>query len=251
VFVRYEPRDTTENPGMLLLIAASLTVVLIALAAARLGRAIRAEAECSRLLRTAGRRATRTDGTRVWIVDTEYPVAAVTGIFRTRLLLSTRILSECTAGEVEAVVRHEKAHVSRRDNMVRAAMLYLPDPMGFLPAGPQMQHAWAAAAEESADDAAAGCEVEGRTVLAAALVRVARMASTPAPDWVPALAFYEGTNLETRVRRLLDRGRSSNGMRWHAAMLGLVAASACAVVFSDPLASQLHAWMEVSVRLLP
>ncbi|MBA2304548.1 MAG: M48 family metalloprotease [Acidobacteria bacterium] len=251
VFLRYEPRDTAEDPGVLLMIASAVTMALVVTAGARLARAVRAGAECSRLLRAAGRPAQRSDGTPVWIVDSEYPVAAVTGIFRTRLLLSTRIIDECTTKELDAVVRHETAHVMRRDNVVRAAMLYLPDPLGLLRAGREMTKVWAAAAEESADDAAAGHDVEDRTILAAALVRVARMASTPAPRWVPVLAFYEGTNLESRVRRLLDHGRAAHAVRSHAAIVLLVAVAVCTVILTDTLARQVHAWMELSVRLLP
>ncbi len=147
---------------------------------------------------------------RIWLIESAYPVAAVTGLFRTRLLISTRIVSECTPRELEAVIRHEAAHVRRRDNLVRAAMRYLPDPMLLLNAGRELQTGWAAAAEEAADDEAAGPRVEARTELAAALVRVARMAEGPPPQWMPALAFYEGTNLENRVRRLLRAGTSAS-----------------------------------------
>lgn len=250
-FLRYEPPDTTENPGLLLVAAALLTLALVISSATRIAAAVRAAVECSRLLRACGRRLVRSDGTRVWIVDTPYPVAAVTGIFRTRLLLSTRIVEECPSAELDVVVRHESAHVRRGDNLVRAAMLYLPDPLAWLQAGREMMDAWAAAAEESADDAAAGQQAEARTALASALVRVAGMSGPPAPRWMPALAFYEGTNLEQRVRRLLDPSRVPTGMPLGtvAALLALAVGGAFAL--TDAAARELHAWMEVAVRLVP
>ena len=118
-----------------------------------------------------GRITVTRDGQPVWLIDSAYPVAAVTGLFRTRLLISTRIVRECTPSELDAVIRHEAAHVRRRDNLVRAAMRYLPDPFLLVASGHALQSDWAAAAEEAADDEAAGPRAEARSELAAALVR--------------------------------------------------------------------------------
>jgi hypothetical protein len=251
IFIRYEPPDTTETPGLLLAAAASVTLGLGVAAAGRLLRAVSAGIECSRLLRACGRSVVRDDGTRVWVVETDYPVAAVTGIFRTKLLLSTRLFDECPPRELEAVVRHEVAHVRRRDNLVRAAMLYLPDPFACFRAGSELQQAWAQAAEESADDSAAGQHLESRAELASALVRVARMADRPAPRWMPALGFYEGTNLEHRVRRLLEAGRLSTGIPPRALAVLLALTTCWALALTEAVARELHAWMEVAVRHVP
>jgi beta-lactamase regulating signal transducer with metallopeptidase domain len=175
----------------------------------------------------------------------------VTGLFRPRLLLSARIIAECTASELDAIVRHERAHVRRGDNLARAAILYLPNPLAFTPAGREMQHAWAAAAEEAADDDAAGDAVDGRTALASALVRVARMATAPAPDWVPALTFYEGNNLENRVRRLLDGRHGGGRVPVAGVLLSVLLFAGCAFALTDGAARQLHAWMEIAVQHVP
>ena len=249
-FIRFEPLDTTETPGVFLLCAASLTFVMMVVGLARGTQAIRAGARCRRLLRLGSQKIVH-DGTRVWLLDTHYPVAAVTGLLRPRLLLSTRILDECTPAELDAILRHERAHVWRGDNLARAAILYLPNPLAFTPAGGEMQQAWAAAAEEAADDAAAGDAVEARTVLASALVRVARMASAPAPDWMPAITFYEGTNLENRVRRLLDGGRFQGPVPVAGAALSLLSVAGCALTLTEAAARQLHSWMELAVQYVP
>ena len=250
-FLRFEPADTTEVPGLLLVAFAALTGWLLASALARGAQAWAAAFECGRLLRSCGRLTVRPDGTRIWIVDTDYPVAAVTGIFRTRLLVSRRIINECTPGELDAVVRHEAAHVRRRDNVVRAAMLYLPNPLALVAAGRDMQHAWAAAAEESADDAAVGYEVEKRTVLASALVRVAAMTTVPVPRWMPALAFYEGTNLENRVRRLLQSGRLASRFSRRSLTIAAGALAAFALALTEQAAREIHSLMEAAVSLVP
>ena len=250
-FIRFEPRDTTEVPGVLLVIAAGLALLFCLNAGVRLMRGLRSHVACARVLRSCGRRVSRADGMRLWIVETDYPVAAVTGVFRTQLVLSTRILSECTAGEIEAVVRHEQAHVSRHDNLVRAAMLALPNPLSLTRTGREMQNDWSAAAEECADDAAAGCEEASRTALASALVRVARMTRTPAPGWVPALAFYEGSNLEGRVRRLLVPHGRGPGMRTGAVVALGAAAAGAAFALTETVARDVHVWMERAVHLVP
>ena len=250
-FIRFEPRDTTEVPGVLLIAAAGFTLLLVVDALGRSSRAVRSSLACARLLRECGRRVERADGLRLWLVDTDYPVAAVTGIFRAELVLSTRILAECTPGEVEAVLRHEQAHVSRRDNVVRAAMLALPNPLSLLAAGHEMQAAWSAAVEESADDAAAGFEAGTRAALASALVRVAKMARTPAPAWVPALAFYEGANLEHRVRRLLDTRGAATRIALGSILACATAAAGCAAALTDTVAREVHVWMEIAVNFVP
>ena len=192
---------------------------------------------------------------RIWRrlqpVVTIVGVAAVIGIFQTRLLLSNRLVRECTESELDAIVSHERAHIRRGDNLVRAAMLYLPDPLAPFTAAGRMEAIWAAAAEESADDAAAGEASERRTVLASALVRVAKMATTPLPEWVGGLAFYEGHNLENRVRRLLDSadGSSRRGFGTHGAIATVLVG--CALLMTEAAGQQLHAWMEVAVRVMP
>lgn len=250
-FIRFEPRDTTEAPGVLLMLTAGLALLFCLNGGVRLLHALRSHVECARVLRSCGRRVSRPDGMRLWIVDTDYPVAAVTGVWRAQLVLSTRILAECTAGEIEAVVRHEQAHVSRHDNIVRAAMLALPNPLSLTRTGREMQDDWSAAAEECADDAAAGSEEASRTALAAALVRVARMTRTPAPRWVPALAFYEGSNLEHRVRRLLvAHGRGPRMTAFSLIAFG-AAAAGFALALTETVAREVHVWMELAVHLVP
>jgi Zn-dependent protease with chaperone function len=250
-FVRFEPAHTMEMPGLLLCAGGGILLASSLSAAVRIARAARASATCSRLLRLGGQPMVGREGTRIWVLDSPYPVAAVIGIFRTRLLLSTRLTRECTETELDAIVKHERAHVRRRDNVVRAAMLYLPDPLLAFAAARQMETAWATAAEEAADDAAAGDDCEPRTALASALVRVAKMATTPMPDWVSGLAFYEGQNLENRVRRLLEAGGASTarGRATPASIAGVLIG--CALLMTAPAGQQLHAWMEAALRVLP
>jgi beta-lactamase regulating signal transducer with metallopeptidase domain len=249
--MRFEPRDTTETPGLLLCAAAGFALALIVTASRRISRSVRATRRCARLLESAGTRVVSEDGTTFWRIESEYPVAAVTGVFRSRLLLSTRILNECTPDEIDTIISHERAHVRRRDNLVRAAMLCLPDPLRLTRVGREMEAAWADAAEEAADEAAAGAADERRALLAAALVRVARMANTPMPDWMPGLAFYEGNNLETRVRRLLGAARLSTRTRLHALAAFGIVSTVFGLAVTETASRELHTWMELAVQYVP
>lgn len=248
-FLRYEPADTTETPGGLLLLSAAVSLLLGTAAARRAHAAAGRARQCHRLLRACGSPRSRLDGHQLWIVDTQYPVAAVMGVLRTRLLLSRRILSECTDAEVASVVRHELAHLRRRDNVVQAAMRFLPDPLAHTRTGRELQAAWSLAAEEAADDLAAH-DASERTDLAAALVRVAGMAEGCPPQWMPALTFFERTTVESRVRRLLLPGPAAPGsLRGLPGLIVIVAAAA--LIGTEAVGLRLHALMELAVQVLP
>jgi Zn-dependent protease with chaperone function len=248
-FLRYEPRTTTEEPGLLLLLGAALAVALAAAAAGRIASAAQTVWQCRRLVRECGTRCAGPGGQPVWIIDSQYPVAAVMGVLSTRVLLSRRILSECTAAEVASVVRHEIAHIERLDNLVQAAMRFLPDPLAHTATGRAIQKAWAEAAEEAADDLAAQ-DPAGRTDLASALVRVAGMADRQPPRWIPALTFFEPATVESRVRRLLMSEPSATGsLRW--VPTALLACCGAVLVSTEAFGLRLHALMELAVRALP
>lgn len=250
-FVRFEPRNTAEEPGLLLLTAASLTLGYVAAAVMRSIAAARLSRQCDALLQTSGRRHRGPDGSNVdvWVIDTDYPVAAVMGVLRTRLLLSRRILEELTEAEAALVVRHELGHVRRRDNLVQAAMRFLPDPFAPTRTAISLQRAWAQAAEEAADDRAAQ-DPRARTDLASALVRVAGMADGHPPRWMPTLTFVERSTIESRVRRLLVTNPASSGNRaWIPVVL--VGLGFAAVLATESIGLRLHTLMEAAVQALP
>ena len=251
VFVRFEPPGTTEAPGLVLIAVAVAAGALLVGAMSRAWQAFRANRECVRLLQTSGARIHSAGPLPFWAVDTPYPIAAVSGLLRPRLLVSTRLLRECPPEEMDAILRHEAAHIRRRDNLLRAFMHAVPDPLQFGATGRAIQTAWAAAAEQAADDEAAGDRPEGRADLAAALVRVARMVQGPRPAWADGVAFYEGSNLEDRVQRLLAPASLGRPARMLSAAIVVVMSAAITIVAADPIAFRVHALMEAAVNHLP
>jgi beta-lactamase regulating signal transducer with metallopeptidase domain len=251
VFLRFEPRGTTESPSLLLTVGAATAAALFLRSAVRMSRSLQASRQCTRLLETSGARVTGANPLPLWIVDTPYPIAAVTGVLRPRLLVSTRLLRECPPEEMDAILRHEAAHVRRRDNLLRAFMLAVPDPLQFGATGRAIQTAWAAAAEQAADEEAVTDRPEVRADLAAALVRVARMVQGPRPTWAEGVAFYEGSNLEERVQRLLAPAAHERRARILTAAAILLILGSITIVAADPVAFRVHSLMEAAVNHLP
>lgn len=242
-FLAFEPEKTSEYPGLLLAIGAFGALWLSFHVGARGARALVRTLTLTRLMRACGQ-------DEICVVDSFYPVAAVAGLFRMRVVLSQRILQECEQDEIEAILAHEAAHVHRGDNLARAVMLSLPDLLTVLPTGRAIESAWSAAAEEASDDAAAGGAADKRAALASALVRVAGMATTAPPRWMPALAFFQGDDLDRRVRRLLEP-EPACGPSLCALEPLLIAAAVLAVAVCASQGAALHGFMEWAIRSLP
>ena len=262
-FIRHEPRHTTEQPGAVLIAAAAWTLALAVLGAWRLSASAWQTVRRHRLVARTGRPLYLTGfPLPVWLIDTRFPVAAVSGVLRPRLILSDRVLQECPEDELAGVLLHERAHVRRRDNLVRAFLLAWPDAIALLRGGDRIGKQWHQAVEEAADDEAVGANPGTRLALASALVRVSRMGTEAPPDWMPALALFDGDNLEHRVRRLVEgpdtspRTLNESTPRTQTMLRRLCAALLCLLVASAALWTAtgprlLYALMEWAVRNLP
>lgn len=248
VFYIFEPRDSGETLARTLVVAASVGLALLARGAWRGATALAATARLRHDWLRRGRPLGGFDTPLpVFAIDESFPTVAVVGVLNPALFIAERVVSECTPDEVHAMVRHECAHVSVHDNLKRLLIRVCPD---FLPA--RIDRAWANAAEEAADAAAAaerpGCALD----LAGALIRVARLAPvTPMPGIISA--FYGGGSIESRVRRLLDERPPSAPSRLprslrHGLAVALVGLFAATVVLAAP---SLHHAMESIVSFLP
>ena len=84
-----------------------------------------------------------------------FPLAAVFGMWRPRLLLSDRLLhASRRAARSRAVVEHELAHAGVRDNLRRFLLRASPDPLALLPAGARLRSLFDEASEAAADQRA-------------------------------------------------------------------------------------------------
>ena len=183
-------------------------------------------------------------------VTSPFPIVAVVGLRRPTLVIARSVLAACTPDELRAILAHEQGHIDRRDNLRRLMLAVSPDVLAWLPASDRLFAEWCDAAEEAADDDAAQVGAAGRLHLASALVKVARLATgQPASDVMPASALYCGTNLNTRVRRLLEPPTAAADDR--PILSPMVATIAAVAVVAIVALQGLYAAIEVAIRTLP
>ena len=249
-FFVFEQREYLESTGVMLPILAGLT---LAFWCAGLLRALMLLISTRRLRRTwmaSARPITLPDASvPAFAIVSSFPVVAVIGILRPRLMIAESVLSACTEAELGAIVAHENRHVRARDNLRRALIAFAPDCLSLLPLGRRLRRAWNDAAEEAADDAATTVGQHGRLLLAEALVRVARLGAPASSPALPASSLYRGESLDRRVRRLLVPAPATAVDRavWWRRLLPFVAfAIACGFALEA-----VHVVVELAVTFLP
>ena len=245
IFLAYEPRETQESVPTTVILFAALGGALLARGAWRAARAWKATRGVVRDWRRRGRRLAGFDTpVPVFAIEETFPTVAVVGVARPALFIAERVLRECPEDEVRAMLHHECAHVTMRDNLKRFLMRACPDFVGA-----DLDRAWARAAEEAADAAVVAGDPGFAVELAQALIRVARLA--PAPH-APALAssFYLGGSIESRVRRLVQPvpTREPNGAVARSAFAAAALVAAAVMTAAAPL---VHRLIETAVHALP
>ncbi len=224
-FHLFEPRQSGEVAGWSLVALAAAGAGLLALGIVRAWRAV---AGTRRALRDWQRHAQSVvvEGLPVPAigVDTPFPLVALVGLIRPRLVVARQVLDACTPEQLRAVMAHEAAHWRARDNLKRLLLRSCPDWLALTRTGRRMARDWALAAEESADDRAAVPASPAALDLAEALLAVARLAPAPAPfaDALPVSTLIEPGSLERRIRRLLgERGPEPRRAGWLLATRGV------------------------------
>jgi len=125
------------------------------------------------------------------------------GIREPRILISASACKVLTDGELQAAVRHEKAHFRSRDNLKKAILNCLS-----FPGMTSLKEAWKEASELAADDSAVSSRTEALD-LASALIKLARHFPCPAmPDLATGL-MSGVASVSSRVERLLAWKESS------------------------------------------
>ena len=162
---------------------------------------------------------------RLDVVAGEDAFAITYGLIRPRILVSTGLAASLAPGEISAVLAHEREHLRHRDPL-RLLAARLAAAWGcYLPAAAWLARRAALRHELAADRAAAGSA--GRGVLAAALLKLAAMPTSPAIA-AASPAGDERRSLEARITQL-EWGRP---VRQHLAVSRLLASGGTLAVLA-------------------
>jgi Zn-dependent protease with chaperone function len=245
-----EPEAVAEDVGFWCLAAALLTAAIWGISAVKALHATVLSLRHARRWQCAGRR-TRIPGAPfpVLVIDAPAPLLALAGIFRSQVIVSRRVLSVLPAGQMAAALRHEQAHRASHDNLKRLLLLLAP---GILPMSHglgALERAWVRFAEWAADDESVAGDGRRALLLAAALVRVARLGGTSAQMPLAASILADSADLEARVDRLLYPVRQPVKLKPQTPVLTAAAAltltvSLAAVTWLPATLSRVHRLLE-------
>lgn len=247
-----EPEAAAEGVGFWCMAAAMLTAAIWGISAVKGLRATVLSLSHARRWQCAGWR-TRIPGvpSPVLVIDAPAPLLALAGIFRSKVIVSRRVLNVLPAGQMAAALRHEQAHCASRDNLKRLLLLLAP---GILPVWHgfgALERAWMRFAEWAADDDSVAGDRRRALLLAAALVRVARLGGASAQIPLAASILAGSADLEARVDRLLNPPPPKLEPRMPvvtiAAALAL-AASLAAVTWQPATLSSVHRLLEHLIK---
>jgi hypothetical protein len=249
-YLLFEPRDTAERtgPGVAVLIA-----IAFGLAATGVVRGVKGYRATRRLERAwasvAQRSASLGMHGPVYRVPSDMPFAALVGFVHPRLFVADRFFDSLNATERLAVVRHEMGHLLAHDNLKRMAMHMAPDWLAFTATGRDIESAWAIAAEEAADDHAAGTDRARALDLASALLKAARHRPLRS---MPVANFCDGSTIAGRTSRLLAGapGRFVPGLSASARLTRALAVAGFLALLAGPACRATYALLEHAIRML-
>ena len=233
-WLAFEPRQPPESLGAPLLAVAAAGLLLLMVAGRRAWRSWRAGRDLSRRWMSEGR-AVELPGVALpsYRIAHPWPVVCVVGTLRPRLFVAEAVLQSCTRDELASVLAHESGHVAARDNLKRLLLKVLPDVLPWISSGRALDKAWETASEAAADARAAGARPGAGLDLAAALVRVARLAASGAWVELPARALLDGGSVAPRVKRLLEEDPAPTGRPRLAVAWALLLALPAALLLSS------------------
>jgi Zn-dependent protease with chaperone function len=215
-FLMFEPRSIHERVGIIPIGLALLGIALVLFGAVRGGAALFRASQIVAAW-TQGQRVIEADnrGTVLQVCD-DAPAMTAAGILRPRILLSPSTTALLSPNELQAALKHELAHVRRRDNLRKLLLECLP-----FPGMAELETAWLEAAEMAADNCAARNASEALD-LAAALIKLSRaLPLGPPAELTAALVHSPASLVDARVKRLVAWSEESPASRRSAIWWGM------------------------------
>ena len=251
-FLLLEPRAVNEPIGVLPVILGlcGMGTLLAGIwkAAAALLRASRTVARWSSDTGVIGvGRVHSMDSISVLRISGAAPPLTAAGILRPTVWLSRAAEFVLTERELQSALRHEVVHVRRRDNF-RKLILRLV----VFPGMAELESAWREATEMAADDAAVSSASEALD-LAAAVIKLSRLAPLEAPaELTTALVNSPAESVNARVERLIawTEPRHSTAKKYSLGypLFAVAAVMVTLVVTYTELLIRVHAATEWLVR---
>jgi Zn-dependent protease with chaperone function len=174
------------------------------------------------------------------------PALTAAGILGPKVLISEAATAVLSESELRTALRHEVAHVRRRDNLKKLLFCFCA-----FPRMAQLEKAWSEAAEMAADDAAVDSSWQALD-LASALIKLSRLPQVSAsPALTTALLHASATAMNARIERLIgwdDASASTDQFSLWYALLPAFGIVVCAAVTYNAMLNQLHLATEWLVR---
>ncbi|HYM75550.1 MAG TPA: M56 family metallopeptidase [Candidatus Dormibacteraeota bacterium] len=246
-FLLLEPRAINEPLGGLPLALGLCGLGIGIFGAAKVFRAIRKASHTISAWTREAQSVSSATPVPVLRISRPIPPMSAVGIVRPRILLSSAAESVLAADELRAALKHEIAHIRRRDNLKKLLLRFVA-----FPGMSGLEMAWLEAAEMAADDAAVSTPTEALD-LAATLIKLSRLGPVAPPvDLSAALVHSPASIMNARVERLISwsqqrQSRSRGNAIWCGVLALCAAAGMAAVTYSEMLA-HVHTATEWLVR---
>jgi len=244
-FLLLEPRVVAEPVGEIPVTLGGVCLLLLGIG---FGNAIAAQVRTSRTVSgwLRGARASSVcSSVPLYRIPASSPALTVAGVCGPRVLLSETAASTLSSSELEAALKHEIAHVRRRDNLKK--LLFR---LCVFPGMATLESAWSEASEMAADDAAV-CNPREALDLASALIKLSRFAPVQTSVLATGLVQSLNSSLNARIARLLIwESRVLPGRRfrlWYLAPT-LAGGILCMVMTYSVALSRMHQLTEWLVR---
>jgi len=140
---------------------------------------------------------------RVTVIETDYPLIALAGLFHPRVVISRSAMNALSPAELAAALEHERVHRTSGDNWKRLLLRAAPEAVPFSRCFAKIEQAWLRFSECAADADATRGDEQASLALASALIELARLGtSRPVPAAVSSLV-PDPRDLAERIDRLL------------------------------------------------
>ncbi len=197
-FVLLEPRAIEEPIGIAPLLLGLCGLMLAAFGVWNAARALKTASRAITSWMSEAKLVESRGKVPVVRISQVVPALTAAGILKPRILMSGAAEFLLTEKELQTAVRHELAHVRRRDNLKKLLLRLV----GF-PGMAGLEAAWLEATELAADDAAVFNAGEALD-LAAALIKLSRLAPSEVEvDLTAALVHSPAAVMNVRVERLI------------------------------------------------